>query len=147
MGTYIQIRDAAKAYITTHFSTLTPTVSVDVGDIDRLIQNIIKDDNTFGIYLEFGGGGRQRREQFAGREWIWRVEGVLIVRHKGDIDATEDNLANAIDLLRTLFMDNTSLSGATSFAMIDTVEPPEPLVLHDFPFYWVPFRTAYIDKQ
>lgn len=144
---YTQIRDAIKTYLGTYFSSLASPVLVEFGDIDKLIKNMSEQGQTFGVFLEFGGGGRQRREQFTGREWIWRIEGVILLKYEGDMVGIENTLASVIDLLRSIFMDNRTLSGATNLASIDTIEPPENLVIRDMPFYWIPFRTVYMDKQ
>lgn len=148
MATYSQLKAAVGQEIVTHFTSLGIDSShVIFSNLDELIKNIKTNDSTYAIYLEFGNAGRQKREVFASREWLWTIAGVLMIAFKGNLDTLEIQLSQAIDLLRTLFKGNETLGGITSFASIDTIESADPITFADMPFYWVPFAMTFVDKM
>lgn len=141
--TYVSVENAIiQKLITTYPNELSST-RVVVGDIDSLFQAIFEENESYGVFLEFGGGRRRDRETFKGNIFIWSLPGIFLIRYGDDI---ETKLRAIVDRLATLFDDDHTVGGVTPLAQMQVIGEAEVAQVNDVPFYWIPFMIEAFAK-
>lgn len=110
-------------------------------NFDDVWDYMISNDETFGCYIEYGGGRRDRNAPFAqkaneqGRIWRASVLMVFIVRYKGE-QQVEDDLRKIANNLAN-FPKDSRLAGTVALSRLESIERPEIVKVNDVPSYWL----------
>lgn len=145
---YKLIEDAVIEHLLVKFEGYVTPESVVAGEIDKLFDEILGEGTRYGILLEFGGGGRPKRdgESFKGRIWEWIIIGVVMIKYVGDVKVIEDDLRVIIGILRKLFKKDHTLEGVSPKIDINRIDAPQVMNINEVPVYWLPFEISAWDK-
>ena len=141
------LSDAVLGEVKTAFASLVEYKdAIQMGDLDRMLNVVFEGNSTIGIMLAFVGGVREANAQFAGKRWRWSWVGAVMILYKGEDALIEDQLAQTLDILRTLMVGNHTLGGAVFAGHVVSISTPEKVAVGDGVAYWVPFNIEVTDK-
>lgn len=141
---YSDAEEAVRQRFLTHYAQELNEKSIQAGDIDVVMTEIIEHSAKFGCLLEFAGGRDPGRDSLSftggssprGR-WTWTITGMFFIRFvPGEI---EGDLRGILNKLPTVFDADPRLSGAAVIAKIVRVDTAEPSEVAGIPVYWLPF--------
>ena len=143
MKGYSTIETAVKDRFIAYFSDILDSTNTQIGDVDAVLDSIFTNDGDYGVVFEFGGG-RPDPQTFAKAEWRWSIDGVFLIRYRGD--ETEDALRSIIDRLANIFTGVETLNNVAAFLRVSGINLAEPATINDIPFYWMPFSVEARDR-
>lgn len=148
LDAYKIIEDAVIEHLLLKFENYVTPESVVAGEIDTLLEELFGEGTRYGILLEFGGGGRPKRdgESFKGRIWEWIIIGVVMIKYVGDVKAIENDLRVIIGIMRRLFKQDHTLGGVSPKIDINRIHAPQVMNINEVPVYWLPFEISAWDK-
>jgi hypothetical protein len=123
----------------------TTTKTVVAGELDDLLNVMVGESYTFGIYLDYFGAHRDRpTEKFNGKTWVWEIVGMVLIRV--DPNTIETDMRRKITDIASLFIANHTVGGQVLKAEVVDIGLPEAGAVNDIPFYWCPFTVHVWDR-
>ena len=143
---YSVLEEAVRSQFVTHFGADLPDACCVSGDIDKLFMALQEGDQALGVLLEFGKGAKMKQAPFNGKVWVWVINGILILRYQGDNSNIEQDVRQRIDQVANVFDGHATLGGLTPLVAVTDIDTPEPALVNEVPFYWLPFTIEVLDK-
>jgi len=141
---YAVAEEAVRQRFLAHYTDVLYELTIQAGDIDVVMREIVENGAKFGCLLEFAGGRDPSRDSLAypgggspRSRWTWTITGMFFIRYvPGEVEA---DLRQIVDKLPTVFDADPRLSGVVSRAKIVRIDTPEPSEVVGIPVYWLPF--------
>ena len=143
---YSVVEEAVRSRFVEHYGEDLPDECCVSGDIDQLFTALQEGNYNFGVLLEYGKGSKLKQAPFNGKLWVWVIEGIMVMRYQGDNAAIEQEVRQKIDRLANVFDGHPTLGGLTPLAAVTDIDTPEPALVNEVPFYWLPFTIEVLDK-
>lgn len=142
---YVNIENEIKAAAELYFASYLTGDDVVGNDINTVVSAMLQNDSEYGIVLEFVEAIKKKPESYKVTSWEYRINVLIIYRYNKQTG--ESQLRSIIDYAQSFLENNIRLNNHVKMAELLRIGTPEPYLIGEAAFYWVPLTVVVWDSS
>lgn len=135
---------AVQNAIINHFPEMLNDYNCRRGDLDGVVNYMMRNPSKYGVLLEFIGAQRRKPENFNKYIWQWNILITFLV--KLDPATIEEDVRDIIDSMASFCEQNRTLDNAVAKFDVSYIDRPNSGKAGDIPVTWINITTYVWDK-